>query len=637
METTSQETYSSSQPSHGPSLSALIDVIAQQEQSFEQSLANQQLWAQQLADAQEAKIKAAVQQITAGAAEVSEIRLGKKVVTPEVKLEEFNSERGNGELEPQLESPSRHFSRSISRSTSLFRYPEPEVHKEHTRYSLGDHVSKSDLGNFKYDHYKGHQRSKYYHRVSRSPDDDSNPHHGRSTDSRKGRERRGASPLEGSWKRGRSPSNSKPQRYCHQDSYSPRSDRCYRTVYGRPTNDSIPLDRRPIDNGKHRQRRGASPIERSRKRERSPYKPKPRAKLEGEAMETTSQEMYTSSQPSHGPSLSALIDVIAQQEQSFEQSLANQQLWAQQLADAQEAKIKAAVQQITAGAAEVSEIRLGKKVVTPEVKLEEFNSERGNGELEPQLESPSRHFSRSISRSTSLFRYPEPEVHKEHTRYSLGDHVSKSDLGNFKYDHYKGHQRSKYYHRVSRSPDDDSNPHHGRSTDSRKGRERRGASPLEGSWKRGRSPSNSKPQRYCHQDSYSPRSDRCYRTVYGRPTNDSIPRDRRPIDNGKHRQRRGASPIERSRKRERSPYKPKPQSHGHEDSCRTKSFRRSPGDVSNRHHGRSTDSTRYREKRGASPSETGGKSEGRSKRSVNAKAPPRLASVCANNPREHTA
>ncbi|XP_039045943.1 uncharacterized protein LOC120185931 [Hibiscus syriacus] len=394
-------------------------------------------------------------------------------------------------------------------------------------------------------------------------------------------------------------------------------------------------------------------------------------------METTSQETYTSSQPNHRYSLSALIDAIALQEQSFEQSLVNQQLWAQQLAEAQDAKIKAAVQQITAGAAEVSKIRLGRNVVTPEVKLEEFNSETCSGELEPRLQSPSQHFSRSISRSTSLFRYPEPEVHKEHVRYSPGDHISKRNLGNFNsdalYDHYKGHERSRNYPRLSRSPCVDSNPHHGRSTDSTKGRERRGASPLEGSWKRGRSPSKSKPQRYCHEDSYYPRSDRCHGTLYERPVNDGIPHYRRPIDNGKCKEGRGASPLERSGKRERSPFKPKPHSHGHEDSHRAKNYQRSPGGDSNRRHGKSIDS-RYGEKRGESAleignshrsrhilvenqndgrrndcdDETGGKNECRSKRTVdansrkytsetlNAKAP-RLASVRANNPREHPA
>ncbi|KAL4351794.1 hypothetical protein GQ457_06G037480 [Hibiscus cannabinus] len=394
-------------------------------------------------------------------------------------------------------------------------------------------------------------------------------------------------------------------------------------------------------------------------------------------MEPTSQETNTSCQPNQGPSLSALIDAIALQEQSFEQSLANQQLWAKQLADAQEAKIKAAVQQITLGAAEVSEVRLGKNIVTPEVKLEDVNSERGTGELEPQLQSPSWQFSRS--RSTSLFQHPEPEVHKENRRYAPGDHASKRDLGNFesdtRYDHHKDHRRSRNYHRMSRSPNDDSNPHHERSTDSKKRREMRGASPLEGSWKRGRSPSKSKPQRYCHEDSYSPRSGRYHGTVYGRPADDSIPHDRRPFVGEKHRERRRASPVERSRKRERSPSKTKL----HEDTRRAKSYRRSPGDDSNRRHGRSIDSRRYREKRGALPSEmgkshksrhilaedqndgpgndrdaeisdpTGRKSECRSKGamdensrnyttsgSLNAKAP-HSASVCANTPQNHPA
>ncbi|KAK9039987.1 hypothetical protein V6N11_015169 [Hibiscus sabdariffa] len=336
----------------------------------------------------------------------------------------------------------------------------------------------------------------------------------------------------------------------------------------------------------------------------------------------------------------------------FEQSLANQQLWAKQLADAQEAKIKAAVQQITLGAAEVSEVRLGKNIVTPEVKLEDVNSERGTGELEPQLQSPSWQFSRYRS--------------------------TKRDLGNFdsdtRYDHHKDHRRSRNYHRVSRSPNDDSNPHHERSTDSRKRREMRGASPLEGSWKRGRSTWKSKPQRYCHEDSYSPRSGRYHGTVYGRPADDSIPHDRRPIVGEKHRERRRASPVERSRKRERSPSKTRL----HEDSRKVKNYRRSSGDDSNRH-GRSIDSRRYREKRGASPSErgkihksrhilaedqndgqgndsdaeisdpTGRKSECRSKGAMdensrnyttsgglNAKAP-HSASVCANNPQNHPA
>ncbi|XWS49162.1 hypothetical protein CRYUN_Cryun13aG0140100 [Craigia yunnanensis] len=262
MESTSQETKASSQPNQGTSLSALIDAIALQEQCFEQSLASQQLWSQQLADAQEAKIKAAVQKTTVCAAEVNEILKGENSVSSQVKTEEFNSERGSKEWEPQLQPPSQQFSRSKSRSTSLFRYPE--VHKEYRRYSPGNHVSKRDLGNFNSftcnDHYKDRQRSS--HRENICPSGDRRLHSYRRSPS-----------IERSWKRERrSPSKSKPLRYFHEDFHSPRSGsfRCqsgdsrgrnYRRVCRSTADDNIPHHRRSIDSRKHRERRGASLLE----------------------------------------------------------------------------------------------------------------------------------------------------------------------------------------------------------------------------------------------------------------------------------------------------------------------------------------------------------------------------------------
>ncbi|MFQ6669308.1 hypothetical protein Gotur_034607 [Gossypium turneri] len=353
-------------------------------------------------------------------------------------------------------------------------------------------------------------------------------------------------------------------------------------------------------------------------------------------MESTSQDMNTTNQPGHKPSFSALIDAIALQEQCFEQSLASQQLWAKQLADEQEAKIKATVQKITVDAAEVDEILKGKNIVTSDAKPEGFNSKSEERELQSQ--PTCGQFSTSRSRSTSLVRYPEPDVFKEKRRYSPRDHVNKRDLGYFnsdiRYNLYKdqrrpnsqsfkyqpGDSRGRAYRRASRSPEADTNPHYGRSIDSRKHRERRGASPLEKSWKRERSPSKSTSQRYCHEDSNSGRSGsfRCqsgddtgrnYHTVYQRPTDVGIPHDSRFIDSRKHRERSGSSHMERNWKTERrSPSKPKHQSYFDKDSH---SFRCQPGDNrtkcydSNPHHGRSIDSKKHREKRGASPLEIG--------------------------------
>lgn len=93
-------------------------------------------------------------------------------------------------------------------------------------------------------------------------------------------------------------------------------------------------------------------------------------------MESALQEMNMTNQPDHKPSFSALIDAIALQEQCFEQSLASQQLWAKQLADEQEAKIKATVHKITVDPSEVDEILKGKNIVTSDVKPEGFNSKR---------------------------------------------------------------------------------------------------------------------------------------------------------------------------------------------------------------------------------------------------------------------
>ncbi|KAK8710670.1 hypothetical protein V6N13_145984 [Hibiscus sabdariffa] len=393
-------------------------------------------------------------------------------------------------------------------------------------------------------------------------------------------------------------------------------------------------------------------------------------------MEPTSQETNTSCQPNQGPSLSALIDAIALQEQSFEQSLANQQLWAKQLADAQEAKIKAAVQQITLGAAEVSEVRLGKNIVTPEVKLEDVNSERCDGfNILPHflpiyyVFAPGALGNWSLNCSLHLGNFQD-------TDRRLSSSIQKQKFTRKIEGMHQEIMPARGILAISTLTPDMIIT---RTTGEAeiiigKRREMRGASPLEGSWKRGRSTWKSKPQRYCHEDSYSPRSGRYHGTVYGRPADDSIPHDRRPIVGEKHRERRRASPVERSRKRERSPSKTRL----HEDSRKVKNYRRSSGDDSNRH-GRSIDSRRYREKRGASPSErgkihksrhilaedqndgqgndsdaeisdpTGRKSECRSKGAMdensrnyttsgglNAKAP-HSASVCANNPQNHPA
>ncbi|XP_052480043.1 uncharacterized protein LOC105801976 isoform X2 [Gossypium raimondii] len=137
-------------------------------------------------------------------------------------------------------------------------------------------------------------------------------------------------------------------------------------------------------------------------------------------MESSSQDMNTTNQPGHKPSFSALIDAIALQEQCFEQSLASQQLWAKQLADEQEAKIKATVQKITVDAAEVDEILKGKNIVTSDAKPEGFNSKSEERELQSQ--PTCGQFSTSRSRSTSLVRYPEPDVFKENRRTN-GDQI----------------------------------------------------------------------------------------------------------------------------------------------------------------------------------------------------------------------
>ncbi|XVE57573.1 hypothetical protein DITRI_Ditri04bG0100800 [Diplodiscus trichospermus] len=263
MESTSQETKTSSQPNQGTSLSALIDVIALQEQCFEQSLASQQLWSQKLADTQEAKIKAAVQKTAVCAAEVNEVLKGENTVASKVKTDELYSERGKKEWEPQLQPPSHQLSRSKLRSTSLFQHPE--AYKEHRRYSPGDHVSERDLGNFNaythYDHYKDCRRSSYREDICLSGDSKRRLHANRRS-----------SRTEGSWERARrSPSKSKPQRYCHEGSRSPRSGsfRCqygdsrgrnYHRVHRSPVDDSIP-HHRSIDSRKHRETRGASPLE----------------------------------------------------------------------------------------------------------------------------------------------------------------------------------------------------------------------------------------------------------------------------------------------------------------------------------------------------------------------------------------
>lgn len=163
--------------------------------------------------------------------------------------------RGCEEWEPQLQPPSPKFSRSKSKSTSLFQYPE--VYKDHRRNSP-DHVSKRDLDKFNsytpYDHHKdrrssSHRENRRLHSYRRSPS------------------------IERSWKRERrSPSKSKPQRYCCENSRSPRSgsfrcqsgdgsDRNLHRVYGSPIDDGIPPHRRSIDSRKRRERRAASPLE----------------------------------------------------------------------------------------------------------------------------------------------------------------------------------------------------------------------------------------------------------------------------------------------------------------------------------------------------------------------------------------
>ncbi|XP_022736074.1 uncharacterized protein LOC111289363 [Durio zibethinus] len=224
MESTSEETKEPSQPNQGTLLqSAFMDSIALQEQFFERSLPSQQLWSQQLADAQEARIKAAVQKTTECAAEVGEIFKGENNFASEVKTHEFNSERGNKEWKAQLQPPSQQFSRSKSRS-NLFQYPE--VYKKHRKYSPGDHVSKWDVRNFnsytRFDHYKDHHRS--HRRENACDSEDRRLHTGRS--------------LRRSWNRERrSPSKSEPRRYCQpwrycrEESHSSRSGRFWMPVY----------------------------------------------------------------------------------------------------------------------------------------------------------------------------------------------------------------------------------------------------------------------------------------------------------------------------------------------------------------------------------------------------------------------
>ncbi|XVF13470.1 hypothetical protein REPUB_Repub08aG0210500 [Reevesia pubescens] len=377
----------------------------------------------------------------------------------------------------------------------------------------------------------------------------------------------------------------------------------------------------------------------------------------------------TSSEPNQGTSLSAFMDAIALQEQCFEQSLASQQIWSKQFADAQEAKIKAAVQKTTERAAEVNEILKGENSgIAPEVKIEEFNSERGNKQGEPQLQSPSLQFSRSKSGSTSLFQYPE--VHKEHRRYSPGDHVSKRDLGNFnnsytRYDHYKDQQGSSL--RENMCPSKDRRLHTYRRSPS-----------TERGWNRERrSPSKYEPHRYCHEDSHSPRSEslRCqsgdsrsrnYRRMSRSPVDGSIPHHRRSIDSRKHRERRGASPLEVARShdsrrhRGRRGTSPLEIARSHDSRKHRERRDASPLEIA-----RSHDSRKHRERRGASPLEisrsrknrdysdekisesTGKRSRYQSKltshrsssnyaasETLNAKAPC-LDSVCVSNLQDH--
>lgn len=144
----------------------------------------------------------------------------------------------------QDQNPNLHLSSSIQNFTRTIEGP--------------DHVSKRDLDKFNsytpYDHHKdrrssSHRENRRLHSYRRSPS------------------------IERSWKRERrSPSKSKPQRYCCENSRSPRSgsfrcqsgdgsDRNLHRVYGSPIDDGIPPHRRSIDSRKRRERRAASPLE----------------------------------------------------------------------------------------------------------------------------------------------------------------------------------------------------------------------------------------------------------------------------------------------------------------------------------------------------------------------------------------
>ncbi|XVF51840.1 hypothetical protein PTKIN_Ptkin04bG0216600 [Pterospermum kingtungense] len=341
----SKETAMSGQANQGTSVSALMDAIALQEQMFEQSLASQQLWSQQFANAQEEKIKEAVQKTSVFATEVNEIRKGKTSGVSGVKTEEFSSGRVFKELEPQLQPPSPKFSRSKSKSTSLPRYPE--VYKDHRRDSP-DHVNKRDRDKFgsytRYDHHKDQDPEVYKDHGRYSPDHVSkrdldkfnsftphDHHKDRRGSSRRENKRshayRRSPSIERSWKRERrSPSESRHQRYCHDNSRSPRSgsfrcqssdrrDRNYRRASRSPVDDSIPHHRRSIDSRKKRERRGASPFEigkRHRSRDtlaeddHNNYRRDHRDKMSTEPTGTRSR--YESKQTLHGNMARSKID-----------------------------------------------------------------------------------------------------------------------------------------------------------------------------------------------------------------------------------------------------------------------------------------------------------------------------------------
>ncbi|OMP07242.1 hypothetical protein COLO4_07509 [Corchorus olitorius] len=275
MESTSPETKASSQPNQGPSLSAFYDAIALQEQCFEQRLLSQQLWSQQFADAQEARIKAVARQTTAYAAEVNHILRGEKSVAPEVGTEIFSSEGGNKE-EPQLQLPQAS-SISIPRSTSLLH--NPEVHVEHRMYSPGDDVSKRGLPNFN---------------CHTNDDDYKDRHRLSNRERRDGRLRRSPS-VERSWnRRRRSPSKSEHRN--REDYHSSRvgsfrghsGDDKGRNHYRRrrsPVDDRIPHHGRSSDSRKHREHRGmkgASSLVTGRKNESRDHLSEDRYKHHGD-------------------------------------------------------------------------------------------------------------------------------------------------------------------------------------------------------------------------------------------------------------------------------------------------------------------------------------------------------------------